>query len=566
MFGLKCYIALFWQIAKELVLESYSEFINNYMKSNKLIKESLKERNGLEGFIRQQMKKSKELIGPKDQMIKVVQRFPQYILQIKDLIKHTPPDHDDYMKLNIALSKLENVAYQLNEKKRASEEKLAAEVILTKLWGSKHVTESVLLRQDDVVEMVYNSNGKLVYQKGRRLLLFNDMVCLIKIENSGADEKITSKWKCPMKHVEYKENAADSMLRSRVTGNTGTLLIQSGSTQRLGSEIEAVNETAAIVHKELEDLTHDQLLLTKIMSLTSSLTQEYEGLNSDVLAKHLKNVQTSIRLADEQLQMLDSCLISLSYLKNNQRVQTLFHMASPAIKQDWVMDFRAVKLAQNVINHHCWITEEPKRHYPLVVRNVDMNVTSQHTQVTCATPIFLTHSSGGIGLQYLWVCSNNDEHGQVTLLSIHANQPHIIESFEACEGVIDSCLLVPSHIHSALDQLWMSDCKNSVYVHGLRDTEWRSYSRKFSVPARVKVMCCHGEFVYLGLFNGSVLKYSKKKCSSLFMEPQSQQLVEHDEPVSCLLLLEQNKILAACGSTLFILSAIQELKILASVK
>jgi len=50
------------------------------------------------------------------------------------------------------------------------------------------------------------------------------------------------------------------------------------------------------------------------------------------------------------------------------------------------------------------------------------------------------------------------------------------------------------------------------------------------------------------------------------MEPQSQQLVEHDEPVSCLLLLEQNKILAACGSTLFILSAIQELKILASVK
>jgi len=37
-----------------------------------------------------------------------------------------------------------------------------------------------------------------------------------------------------------------------------------------------VNETAAIVHKELEDLTHDQLLLTKIMSLTSSLTQEYE--------------------------------------------------------------------------------------------------------------------------------------------------------------------------------------------------------------------------------------------------------------------------------------------------
>jgi len=49
--------------------------------------------------------------------------------------------------------------------------------------------------------------------------------------------------------------------------------------------------------------------------------------------------------------------------------------------KQWELSLLTFSLLADVINHHCWITEEPKRHYPLVVRNVDMNVTSQHTQV-----------------------------------------------------------------------------------------------------------------------------------------------------------------------------------------
>ena len=57
-------------------------------------------------------------------------------------------------------------------------------------------------------------------------------------------------------------------------------------------------------------------------------------------------MQTSIRIRDEQLQMLDSCSITLSYMKSGQRYRDTFDMVTPDRKQDWVMDFRAVKLSQ----------------------------------------------------------------------------------------------------------------------------------------------------------------------------------------------------------------------------
>lgn len=71
------------------------------------------------------------------------------------MIHNTHTDHTDYLNLNIALSKLETVAHQLNERKRSSEKRLAASVILSKLLprNTDH-SDSILLRQDDVTEIV----------------------------------------------------------------------------------------------------------------------------------------------------------------------------------------------------------------------------------------------------------------------------------------------------------------------------------------------------------------------------------------------------------------------------
>lgn len=88
-------------------------------------------------------------------------------------------------------------------------------------------------------------------------------------------------------------------------------------------------------------------LLHKLSQVLKRLVGNYlQGLDADLLQEEVKNVQTSIRLQDEQLQMLDSCSICLLYTKNGQRYRDVYNMASPASKQDWVMDYRAVKLSQ----------------------------------------------------------------------------------------------------------------------------------------------------------------------------------------------------------------------------
>ena len=55
-------------------------------------------------------------------MVKPVQRFPQFILLLQDLLKETPPGHADRMALQLALTTLESLAEMLNERKREAEQ------------------------------------------------------------------------------------------------------------------------------------------------------------------------------------------------------------------------------------------------------------------------------------------------------------------------------------------------------------------------------------------------------------------------------------------------------------
>ena len=51
-----------------------------------------------------------------------IQRFPQFILLLQDLLKATPPGHEDRMALQLALTTLESLAEMLNERKRECEQ------------------------------------------------------------------------------------------------------------------------------------------------------------------------------------------------------------------------------------------------------------------------------------------------------------------------------------------------------------------------------------------------------------------------------------------------------------
>ena len=82
------------------------------------------------------------------------------------------------MALQLALTTLESVAVMLNERKRESEQAAAFHAKLrnggSKLGKSEHAR--VLLREDDVQQLEFNSFGQVCRSKPRRLLLLNDQV------------------------------------------------------------------------------------------------------------------------------------------------------------------------------------------------------------------------------------------------------------------------------------------------------------------------------------------------------------------------------------------------------
>ena len=174
-------------------------------------------------------------------------------------------------------------------------------------------------------------------------------------------------------------------------------------------------------------------------------------------------------------------------------------------------------------------------------------------EVSCGVPVFLTSTVGGIGLQYMWMCSNSGGVGYVTLVSLYSSQPQIVQSFEGeiiptavcylisvyvclpppmpsnsnlllrwflyfifqhisvCESDIERVAVVSSNIHPSLDHVWMASSANQIHVRSLKVDERMTDYRTISVPCQVTDMVCYGNHVFVALANGCLLKYAKRK-------------------------------------------------------
>ena len=90
-------------------------------------------------------------------MVKPIQRFPQFIMILQDILKETPPGHSDRMALQLALTTLESLAEMLNERKREAEQYAAFKEKIRNMSGkTKFLLEGdrFLLKEDDMTQLV----------------------------------------------------------------------------------------------------------------------------------------------------------------------------------------------------------------------------------------------------------------------------------------------------------------------------------------------------------------------------------------------------------------------------
>ena len=157
-------------------------------------------------------------------MLKPIQRFPQFILILQDLLKETPEGHVDRMALQLALTTLETLAKMLNERKHEYEQAASLHEKLKVVGGKIGKCDGTrkLLREDDVQRLEFNSDGQISMRKERRLLVLNDqIVCLkvtecpieVDVDNNNQTEKLSLKWSAPLSDILVVEGTSSGTLR-----------------------------------------------------------------------------------------------------------------------------------------------------------------------------------------------------------------------------------------------------------------------------------------------------------------------------------------------------------------
>ena len=78
-----------------LLVENYSQYVNNFATAMEAVKRCARKEPQFAECLKTRQSQSPDKLSLFGLMVKPVQRFPQYILQLQDLLKHTPPGHHD---------------------------------------------------------------------------------------------------------------------------------------------------------------------------------------------------------------------------------------------------------------------------------------------------------------------------------------------------------------------------------------------------------------------------------------------------------------------------------------
>lgn len=169
-----------------IMSDTYTSFVNNW----KTAKESIKNLSGTKAsfvkFIENASREHKGKLSLDALLIMPVQRIPRYELLLKELIKHTTPDHPDHQLLITAQKEVHELALKIN---RMEKESFFQEQNMNRLKEIEHLIEGVIdLFQPDRNFIRYDFvtiPGGLGIKKDRCLFLFSDLLLITSIKRKG---------------------------------------------------------------------------------------------------------------------------------------------------------------------------------------------------------------------------------------------------------------------------------------------------------------------------------------------------------------------------------------------
>ncbi|XP_028995595.1 rho guanine nucleotide exchange factor 10 isoform X2 [Betta splendens] len=590
--------------SKSMVLDAYSEYVNNFSTAMGVVRKTCAAKPGFLEFLKHRQETSSDRMTLYGLMMKPIQRFPQFILLLQDMLKNTPVGHADRLPLQMALTELETLAEKLNEKKKEADQrceirhiaKAMNERYLNKLLsnGSRY-----LIRSDDMVETVYNERGEIIKTKERRLFLLNDvLMCAtpnVRCQdgsgsgsgNAPVDQRFLLKWSVPLSFVEVLEfgSSEDMSDHSRYPAP------HSGEKVVINAKPNKLYMGPGQLYQDLQNLIHDLSLVNQISNMISSLKGNYQNVNPTVAQDWVSGLQRLILKKEEEIRAADRCRIQLQLPGKQDKsgkptyFSAVFNTLSPAIKQSWISNLQMAKLALEEDNLHGWFFAEDdgnhikKQKHPLLLRQMPVVMSKlQEFKVECAVhnpePHINTEStadSPAVGHGCVWVASCTNQMGQIAIVAMQSSSPKVTECFNVESRILCMAFVPAEQPQENGEQvpenepvspatagntpsvcLGMEDGSIIVYKSSQRSKKVRL--QHFFTPDKSTVtsLVYKRHCLYVGLVSGSVAVYSRSQ-DGLWSCEKPKLLKLGVLPVKAMLAVEEH-LWASSGGQVFIIS------------
>ncbi|KAM6977926.1 LOW QUALITY PROTEIN: rho guanine nucleotide exchange factor 10-like protein [Aplochiton taeniatus] len=579
--------------SKSMVLDVYSEYVNNFTNAMALIKKACISKPAFLEFLKKKQASSPDRITLYGLMVKPIQRFPQFILLLQDMLKNTPRAHPDRLPLQLALTELESLADRLNEQKRLADQQ--AEIHqLARSVGDRHLSKLLssdqrqLIQCEVLIETVYGDKGQVLKSKERKVFLLNDTLICANINLKGPPDisslvpvgpKYSVKWSAPLLQVQVVEVGQESF-----QNKDG--LLQHGAVKRLHSSSSSVAPAGRVflgpprLYQQLEELQHDLGVVEEVTLLVGTLHGAYQNLNTTVGQDWCLALQRLIRIKEDEIQSANKCRLRLSVPgkpdKSGRPVSfmVVLNTPNPLSKVSWVNRLHLAKISQREENLPGWdhAEDDGKTKAPFWCPLLACRVpvlsprtpqpkleTALHNPVHCALLGF-SAASTSLPQGYLWVASGEDGHGQVEMFSLNRSTPRAVKSIQL--GALVLCLeYVTEDIPSAEEEeegevpevqarignticIGLQD--GSILVFGSVGTAAQCLLT-FSSPEGCPVRCLKhsSSFLFAGLDNGRVAVYQRKSGEGLWEVESCRLVTVGCEPIRALLTLEDS-VWASC--------------------
>ncbi|XP_041639947.1 rho guanine nucleotide exchange factor 10-like protein isoform X5 [Cheilinus undulatus] len=577
--------------SKSMVLDVYSDYVNNFTNAMALIKKACMSKPAFLEFLKKKQASSLDRITLYGLMVKPIQRFPQFILLLQDMLKNTPKGHVDRLPLQLALTELEMLAEKLNEQKRVADQiaetqQLARSVSDRLLSKQLNSEQGSLVLCETLIETVYGERGQVLKSKERKVFLFDDVLICANINVKGPPDisslvpvgpKYTMKWSAPLQQVQVVEVGQDA------SQSKDTFYQQSGA--RRPSSV-CTSGKAILgpprLYQELQELQHDLSVVEEVTLLVGTLQGMYQNLNTTVAQDWCLALQRLIRIKEEQIQSANKCRLRLQVPgrpdKSGRPVSfmVVLNTPNPLSKISWVNRLHLAKIAQREENSPGWLYGEDEGKTmapfwcPLLTCHMPVFATKSaerkleaalHSPVHCALLGF-SAASTSLPQGYLWVAGGGEgSQGQIEIFSLNRPLPRAVKSLQVGSGV--RCLEYvpepsPSEEEEAGDHKASSGSAANICV-GLDDGRILVYGSVDTAaqclvtlqnPEGSPVLCLKHStrFLFAGLRNGTVMVYGRSSNDDLWDPDSSRCVGLGSEPVRTLLVLDDS-VWASCGNS-----------------